>query len=342
MPARRKLTTFNRGRAIAWLHDGVSKCKVARQLGVSHSVIVRLNQRFQTTNNVEERPRSGRPKMTTPREDRFIQRQALQHRATTCKVIRGQLREATNINVSERTIGNRLHDARLRSRRPAVRPLLTQVHRRARLAWSRRHLRWTRRDWAQVLFSDESRFNLYHSDGRRKVWRREGERYEDDTVHERVAFCGGSVMVWGGFSLHQRTPLYHVVGNLTGQRYRDEILAPIVLPTLQQIGPNAVFQDDNATPHRARLVNDYIQQTGVVRMDFPACSPDMNPIEHVWDELDRQVRANHQPPRNLQQLLQMLQQEWQAIPQAFFTKLMNSMRSRCGELERKRGGHTHY
>ncbi|KAK7098596.1 hypothetical protein V1264_002853 [Littorina saxatilis] len=149
-------------------------------------------------------------------------------------------------------------------------------------------------------------------------------------------------MVWGGFSLHQRTPLYHVVGNLTGQRYRDEILAPIVLPTLQQIGPNAVFQDDNATPHRARLVNDYIQQTGVVRMDFPACSPDMNPIEHVWDELDRQVRANHMPPRNLQQLLQMLQQEWQAIPQAFFTKLMNSMRSRCGELERKRGGHTHY
>ncbi|KAK7115188.1 hypothetical protein V1264_001111 [Littorina saxatilis] len=77
-------------------------------------------------------------------------------------------------------------------------------------------------------------------------------------------------------------------------------------------------------------------------MDFPACSPDMNPIEHVWDELDRQVKANHQPPRNLQQLLQMLQQEWQAIPQAFFTKLMNSMRSRCGELERKRGGHTHY
>ncbi|KAK7107428.1 hypothetical protein V1264_015361 [Littorina saxatilis] len=191
MPARRKLTTFNRGRAIAWLHDGVSKCEVARQLGVSHSVIVRLNQRFQTTNNVEERPRLGRPKKTTHREDRFIQRQALQHRATTCKVIRGQLREATNINVCERTIGNRLHDARLRSRRPAVRPLLTQAHHRAPLAWSRRHLRWTRRDWAQVLFSDESRFNLYHSDGRRKVWRREGERYEDDTVHERVAFGGG-------------------------------------------------------------------------------------------------------------------------------------------------------
>lgn len=198
MPARRKLTTLNRGRAIAWLHDGVSKCEVARRLGVSHSVIVRLNQRFQTTNDVEERPRSGRPKKTTPREDRFIQRQALQHRGTTCKVIRGQLRGATNTNVSERTIGNRLHDVRLRSRRPAVRPLLTQAHRRARLVWSRRHLRWTRRDWAQVLFSDESRFNLYHSDGRRKIWRREGERYEDDTVQERVAFGGGSVMVWGG------------------------------------------------------------------------------------------------------------------------------------------------
>ncbi|KAK7091952.1 hypothetical protein V1264_009568 [Littorina saxatilis] len=101
MPPRRKVTTFNKARAIAWLQDGVSKREVGRRLGVSHSVVVRLHQKFQATNSVLERPRSGRPKKTTQREDRFIRRQALQQRGTTANIIRGQLRVATNTNVSE-------------------------------------------------------------------------------------------------------------------------------------------------------------------------------------------------------------------------------------------------
>ncbi|KAK7096604.1 hypothetical protein V1264_005880 [Littorina saxatilis] len=119
MPPRRKVTTFNKARAIAWLQDGVSKREVGRRLGVSHSVVVRLHQKFQATNSVLERPRSGRPKKTTQREDRFIRRQARQQRGTTANIIRGQLRVATNTNVSTKTIRKRLHEVGLRSRRPA-------------------------------------------------------------------------------------------------------------------------------------------------------------------------------------------------------------------------------
>ncbi|KAK7105640.1 hypothetical protein V1264_016995 [Littorina saxatilis] len=133
MPPRRKVTTFNKARAIAWLQDGVSKRKVGRRLGVSHSVAARLHQKFQATNIVLERPRSGRPKKTTQREDRFISRQALQQRGTTANIIRGQLRVATNTNISTKTIRKRLHEVGLRSRRPAVRPRLTAAHRQARL-----------------------------------------------------------------------------------------------------------------------------------------------------------------------------------------------------------------
>ena len=83
-----------------------------------------------------------------------------------------------------------LHGFNLISRRPAVRPRLTPAHRAARRAFCRRHVRWTRHQWSQVLFSDESRFTMNHNDGRLRVWRRPGQRFIDATVQEKVAFGG--------------------------------------------------------------------------------------------------------------------------------------------------------
>ena len=167
------------------------------------------------------------------------------------------------------------------------------------------------------MFADESRFALEHPDGHTKVWRREGERFLDECVLPLTAFGGGSIMVWSGFSAHHRTPLHHVQGNLNGQRYRDEILRPHAVPMLRQ---GAVYQDDNARPHRADLVDDFLARSGVVRMDWPACSPDLNPIENFGDHLERQVRENHPPPATLPALLGLLQQEWLANPQAFLRR----------------------
>ena len=132
---------------------------------------------------------------------------------------------------------------------------------------------------------------------------------------EALSWCGrGSQLATG-------PPLYHIQGNLTETRYRDEILGPIAIPLLQQIGPHAILQDDSATPHRARLVGHFLQQQGVRRMDWPACSPDLNPIENVWDHLDRQLRDNHPPPNTLQELLGYLRQEWQNLDQQLLRRM---------------------
>eukprot|EP00916_Digyalum_oweni_P000502 GHVL01000943.1.p1 GENE.GHVL01000943.1~~GHVL01000943.1.p1 ORF type:complete len:168 (-),score=18.20 GHVL01000943.1:813-1316(-) len=123
---------------------------------------------------------------------------------------------------------------------------------------------------------------------------------------------------------------------------KSPVIRPQVQPMLRQIGPHAVPQDDNAPPHRARLVEAFLQQVQINRMDWPAKSPDMNPIEHAWEMLGRRVRENHAPPANLQQLLVLLQPEWQAIPQANLANIVHSMRDRCNECCQNRGGYTHY
>ena len=149
-------------------------------------------------------------------------------------------------------------------------------------------------------------------------------------------------MVWAGFHEKGRTPLYRIVGNLTGIRYRDEILRRQIIPTLRAMDQGATLQDDNATPHRARVVRDEIQRQQVNRMNWPARSPDLAPIEHLWDNLGRRVMNNHPPPVNAAQLFQFLQQEWMQIPQQVLRRHVNSMRARIGECLAARGGHTSY
>ena len=89
-------------------------------------------------------------------------------------------------------------------------------------------------------------------------------------------------MVWAGISRGGRIDLHIVMrGMMTGVRYRDEILDVYVRPYASAIGPQFILMDDNARPHRARVVEDYLQQETIVRMDWPARSPDLNPIEHA-------------------------------------------------------------
>lgn len=342
MPPRRKLGEADRGRALAWIQEGVPLREIGTRLGVTHSVIQRLRTRFLTTGLTTEAPRSGRPRITTRRQDRMVVLNARRHPFINSTQLRADLRAAANLNVSNQTIRNRLHEANIHSRRPAVGPILTQAHRRARTAWCRTHQHWTRQQWSQVLFTDESRFTVSFSDGRARVWRRQGERFIDGAVQERDRFGGGSVMVWGGFSHHHRTPLQRIHGYLTGQRYRDDILQPVCVPTLQAIGQNAILQDDNARPHRARVVTEYLQQQQIRTLPWPAYSPDLAPIEHLWDELGRRVRNNNPLPNTVDELWQLLQQEWMAIPQRTLQTLVHSMRQRCIECLAANGGHTRY
>ncbi|GFT82286.1 transposable element Tcb2 transposase [Trichonephila clavipes] len=146
-------------------------------------------------------------------------------------------------------------------------------------------------------------FSVQPDNRRIFIWRDRDSRNNPAFVHESVRFGGGGVLVYGGISIDGRTDLYIIRdGHLTARRYRDDILRPIVVPYAAAIGDDFIFMDDNCSPPRANLVEDFLFEEGIVRMEGPACSPDMNPIEHVCDALGRRVAVRKPPPKTLQEL----------------------------------------
>jgi transposase len=144
-------------------NGGFSHRRVADHFRVNHSIIVRLMQRFRQTGNVTVRPRAGRPRKTTPREDRLISRRERQRPFSTAGALRGNL--AFGGHISTRTVIRRLHHQGMRARRPIKRPQLTLRHRHAGFDWSHDHLGWTIHTWRRVHWSDESRFLLRPTEG---------------------------------------------------------------------------------------------------------------------------------------------------------------------------------
>ncbi|GFX29574.1 transposable element Tcb2 transposase [Trichonephila clavipes] len=222
-------------------------------------------------------------------------------------LLQQHLRSATGTTVSTQTVRNRLHGVGLYARRPML------------------------------------RFSAHPDNRRIFIWRDRGSRNNPAFVHESVRFCGGGVLVYGGISIDGRTDLYIIRdGPLTARRYRDKILRPIVVPYAAAIGDDFILMDDNSRPHRANLVEDSLFGEGIVRMEWPAYSPDMNPIEHVWDALGRRVAGRQPPPQTLQETERALLEEWDRIPQLVINSLIDSMPQRCSTLLAVHGNDTPY
>ncbi|GFS67874.1 transposable element Tcb1 transposase [Trichonephila clavipes] len=122
-------------------------------------------------------------------------------------------------------------------------------------------------DWGNVMFTDESRFALEPDDKCIRIWHKQATRNQPQNITKHHAFRGGSIMVWAGISLGYRPDL-HIFkwGSVTAVRYRDEVLEPIARLYAAAVGPTFVLMDDNARPHRADIVDDYLESEGIACM----------------------------------------------------------------------------
>jgi transposase len=339
---RRRISEAQRWQIIGMHTTGMSFIAIGRQMGYHYTVVSRLVRKHTQTNNVKDLPRSGRPRVTSDRDDRVLQGLVRRMPFATSPVLKQNW--LPNRRLSTRTVRNRLKSAGLKSKRVIKLPLLADRHRRSRLAYGLARLGCNLRTWRKIHWSDESRFLLHVIDDRMRVWRHKNTAYTPRNIQPTVPYGGGSVMVWGCISHDCKVDLVIIQGNITGDQYIRDVLQPVVVPHFDNhpLATRPVYMNDNARPHRSRVVTAYLQSEAVTPVPWPAMSPDLNHIEHIWDILGRRMHAREPPVQNIRQLEAVSHREWQQLSQQDIRRLTGGMRRRVEAVIQARGGYTRY
>jgi hypothetical protein len=195
-------------------------------------------------------------------------------------------------------------------------------------------------DWEKVVFSDESRFNLFGTDGVKYIRRPRNSRYMPKYMEPAVKHAGGNVMVWGCFSANGTGTPHRIQGRMDSLTYRDIINNLMVPYACQNMPPDWIFQHDNDPKHTAGLLTDYFRTKKINVMSWPSQPPDLNPIEHLWEALERRVRCKR--VKNASEKFALLSQEWAAMDNETIRTLVESMPRRCKAVIDSKGYPTKY
>ena len=254
-------------------------------------------------------------------------------------MLKRDLEDATGAQVSTKTVRRRLVKAGLTGCVAAKRPLLTLAHRKKRLDWCRERKDWTNEQWKKVLWSDESVFELIPT---RRVWvrRRKNERYHPDCINSTVKHGGGKLQVWGCMATNGVGTLKVVKGRLNAAAYVQLICHTLKEDGRRLCGNNFIFQQDGAPCHTASSTKAWFQRKNIEVFPWPSQSPDLNPIEHVWEEM--KTKLENRTCKNVEELERAIFQCWQVIDSKITANLVSSMPRRCAAIIAARGGHTKY
>ena len=223
-------------------------------------------------------------------------------------------------------------------------PLLKRRHRKERLDFAIAHQHWTVEDWKKVVWSDETKINRLGSDGRKWAWKKPGEGLSDRLVQGTMKFGGGSVMVWGCMMWEETGYVVKIDGRMDAELYTkildDDLQAS--LDFYDKTADDIIFQQDGDSKHRSGLARAWFEDHDITVLPWPAQSPDLNPIEHLWDHLKRRLGEYEEDPKGILELWERIEKEWEKIPAFVCQNLIESMPSRVQAVLRAKGGYTKY
>jgi len=291
---------------------------------------------------MNDEPRSGRRRKVSKRTEARVIRSLKTHAFSTTKQVkyevnlsRNEKEQISDITIRRLALGHGLH-----CRRPAAKINLTPIQMARRLEFAQTYKDKDMRYWNHVIFSDESKVELYPQDRRQKLWRPCHKRFDGRFMNRRPKVKSPSLMFWGCINYHGQGDLVAIDGTLTGANYA-RILRINVIHTITKLNIRSpVFQEDNAPPHTSKLAGQTKEDLSLKTLNWPSYSPDINPIEGIWSYWKERIRRRS--PQSLTHLKKVSFDEWKLIPPSIIKSFICNMPKRLEAVISSDGGHTKY
>jgi transposase len=335
-PKKKHLTRDERLRIQTLRSINMSYGDIARHLHVTERQV----QHACGTEHPTPLKRSGRPGLLSNEQKRvlieFVCLSKLNRRLTYT-----QLSAAFDWDVSVYAIRHALQKAGFKRYAARAKPPISEQNRVNRLAWARDHLNWTREQWCAILWTDET----WVTAGRHtKTWitRRPGEELDPTCIVEKIPKKKGW-MFWGSFNGATKGPCLFWEkewGSINQQTYCERIV-PLIHGRIR-MNPHLQLMQDGAPGHAAGDAKQELEERGISVIFWPAYSPDLNPIETVWNQMKDYIQDKFPEKLSYDQLRNAVREAWDTITVRQLGELIDSMRERCQAVIDANGMHTKF
>uniref|UniRef100_A0A9J8DBY7 Tc1-like transposase DDE domain-containing protein n=1 Tax=Cyprinus carpio carpio TaxID=630221 RepID=A0A9J8DBY7_CYPCA len=312
------------------ISEGVSQRKIAKSLKLSSSTVHNIIQRFRESGTISVRKGQSQKTILDARDLRALRWHCITYRNAIVMEITPWAQEYFQKTLLVNTIHRAIRRCRLKLYRSKKKPYLNMIQKRRRFLWAKK----------TVLWSDESKFEVLFGKLGRNVIRTKKDK-ENPSCNQLSVQKPASLMVWGCMSACGMGSLHIWKGTINAERY-IQVLEQHMLPSRRRLfqGRPCIFQHDNARPHTASITTSWLRRRRIRVLKWPACSPDLSPIENIWRVIKRKMRQRR--PKTVEQLEACIRQEWDNIPIPKLEQLVSSVPRHLQTVIKRRGDVTQW
>jgi transposase len=312
--------------------------EIADLTKVSVRSINRVLRKFRLEGTIKRKEGSGRPKKMDERDVRGLVNAVTKNRRATL----GEISNMLAVEVSQSTIRRRLHEEGYNSRVAKKKPYLTDIHKKRRLASAKMYKNWTIDDWKKVVWTDEASFEKGKNSRLVRVWRLADEANKMQCLASTFKSDRASVMVWGAIRYDSKSELVIMDKHRrTAKDFVDQVYeGPLRRFWTDELG--LILMEDGAPVHRSNAPKKWREDNNIAKLDWPAQSPDLNPIVNIWKQMKDGVQKRFKLHMKDDDFKALLVDVWDSLDQTAWNKLIASMPERIKAVIDAKGGSTRW
>lgn len=335
---RTSLSDSERNLILKWSKEGT---KIAERLEISRQVVSYVLKTYDSTSLSSRKHLSGRKSKLTMKEIKVVHDIAEKNRRISAPKLQNLVAEVVGKQVSSKTIKRYLALDGLKAAIPRRVPLIKPPNKKKRLEFALKYIHKPKSFWESVIWSDETKLNLFSSYGRTWVWRRQGEELSEKCTNKTVKHFGGSIMLWGCMNSRGVGKLVRIDGIMDSLKYVVLLQENLMVSAEYfELNQGMIFQQDNDPKHKSRITSAFFEENHINLLEWPSQSPDINVIEHLWAYIKKKYAES--PVTSKADAWIRILNIWSQVPPEFTQRLVDSIYHRLEAVIRSKGGATNY